>query len=90
MSEKQLKMAARMKVPKQLPDLEAKIVLMVMADRADDTGTVIADDHAMDAVVHEVNAMAARLRGDPFVRSGVDNERVNRVVAALREAEDRA
>ena len=36
MSEKQLKKAARFKVGKQLPDLDTKLLLMVMADRADD------------------------------------------------------
>ena len=89
MSEKQLRKAARFKVPQQLPDLETKLLLMVMADRADDTGTLIADDDAMDAVTQEVNAVAARLGGDPFVRAGVDNARVTRVAVAFREAEDR-
>lgn len=88
MSEKQLKKAARLKVPQQLPDGEAKILMMVMADRADDTGTLVADDDAMDAVVHEVNAVLARIDGDQFVRPGVDNERINRVIAAFAEALD--
>lgn len=90
MSDKQLRKAARLKVPQQLPDLETKILMMVMADRADDTGTLIADEDAMDAVVQEVNAVGARLDGDQFVRPGVDNARVSRVVAAFREAEDNA
>lgn len=88
MSEKQLKKAARFKVGKQLPDLDTKLLLMVMADRADDEGNLAADDDAMDEIAQEINAVTARLNGDQFVRAGVDNARVARVVAALREADD--
>jgi hypothetical protein len=77
-----------MKVGKQLPDLETKLLLMLMADRADDGGSLTADDDAMDDIMQEINAVRARLKGDQFVRAGVDNERVNRVIKALREADD--
>jgi hypothetical protein len=90
MSTKQLKMAARLKVPQQIPELETKLLLMVLADRADDDGNVAPydDDGTMDAIINEVNAVRARLRSDPFVRSGFDNERVNRIVKAFRDAEN--
>lgn len=88
MSENQLRKAARLKVPQQLPDLETKILMMVMADRADDIGSLTADDDAMDQIVQEVNAVAARLGGDLFVRAGVDNQRITRIVNAFVEAED--
>jgi hypothetical protein len=88
MSENQLRKAARLKVPQQMPDVETKILMMVMADRADDAGSLTADDDAMDQIVQEVNAVKARLEGDPFVRAGVDNQRVTRVVNAFRDAED--
>jgi len=90
MSIKKLKKAARLKIPRQMPDLETKLLMMLMADRADDSGRFITFDNnrLMSDMAQEVNAVRARLHGDEFVRVGLDNERVSRVVAAYREAED--
>jgi hypothetical protein len=87
-SEKALRRAARAKRPGL--DLGHCIVMMLMADRAGDDGRFsVADDDAFLAeLTAEVNAVEARLAGDPFVRSGIDNDRVNRVVAAYQEAQD--
>lgn len=89
MSEKLLKKAARLKIPQQMPDMETKILMVLMADRADDKGRFSAfDDALMAELTHEMNAVVARLRGDQFVRAGVDNARVNRVVEALKDASE--
>lgn len=87
MSAKQLKKAARLKIPQQMPDVETKLMMMLMADRADDSGSFMTpdNDQLFDELAQEVNAIVARLRGDEFMRNGVDNERVSRVVAALKE-----
>lgn len=90
MSLKQLRKAARLKVPQQVPDIECKLLMMLMADRADRRGRFTAPDHDQltAELTQETNAVRARLRGDEFLRIGVDNERVARVVEAYREAED--
>jgi len=90
MSMKQLQKAARLKVPQQLPDIDSKLMMMCMADRANDQGafTVLDNDRLMGDLAQEVNAVRARLTGDQFMRLGVDNDRVARVVAAYKEAED--
>lgn len=89
MSEKSLRKAAKLRIPQQMPDIEMKLMMMLMADRADDNGAFTAfDDVLVSELTQEVNAAMARLRGDQFVRVGVDNARVNRVIAALQEAQD--
>ncbi len=88
MSEKQLRLAARLKVPEQVPEFGDKLLMMLMADRADDDGYLPGGEEVMDALVAEVNALHARLRGDELVRPDVDNARISRVVKALRGAED--
>lgn len=86
MSEKSLRQAAKLRIPQQMPDIEMKLLMMLMADRADDNGVFTAfDDVLISELTQEVNAVMARLRGDQFVRVGVDNVRVNRVLAALQE-----
>ena len=92
MSKKKLKQAARLKIPQQMPDLTTKLLVMLMADRADRRGKFsvpVDENDAFNAqLANEINAVMARLRGDHFVRVGVDNERVNRVVEALKESGD--
>jgi len=79
-----LKKAAKLKVPQQMPDLEMKLLVMCMADRADDNGHFSASDETlMHELANEVNAIKARLKGDLFLRAGVDNNRVARVLRAL-------
>lgn len=86
MSETALKKAARLK---GMPDLESHIMMMLMADRADDRGHFAANqDGLITELTAELNAVLARLRGNQLVRLGVDNARVTRVVDALRDAED--
>lgn len=79
-----------MKVPQQVPDFEAKLLLMLMADRADIDGRfdLPSYDDLISEMTEECNAVQARLGGDEFLRGGVDNDRVARVVVAYREAED--
>lgn len=79
-----------MKVPQQLPDFESKLMVMLMADRADVDGRfdLPSYDDLISELTQECNAAQARLGGDEFLRSGVDNDRIARVVAAYREAED--
>lgn len=90
MSLKQLRKAARIKVPQQVPDFESKLLLMLMADRTDRRGRFISPCHErlVSELTQEANAVQARLAGDEFLRAGVDNDRVARVVAAYRDAED--
>lgn len=91
MSLKQLRKAARLKVPQQVPDFESKILMMLMADRADRHGRLRADhDRLLDELAQEASAVQARLGGDEFLRAGVDNERIGRVVEAYRDAEAEA
>lgn len=89
MSEKSLRKAARLRIPQQMPDIESKLMMMLMADRADDKGHFIGpgEDQLIDELSSELDAVRARLRGDQFVRPGVDNGRVTRVINALREAD---
>lgn len=89
MSEKSLRKAARLRIPQQMPDIESKLMMMLMADRSDDTGRFTGpdEDQLIDELASELDAVRARLRGDQFVRPGVDNGRVTRVVNALRDAE---
>lgn len=88
MSLKQLRKAARLKVPQQVPDFESKVLMMLMADRADRRGRFCADhDRLLDELAQEASAVQARLAGDEFLRAGVDNERIGRVVEAYRDAE---
>lgn len=88
MSLKQLRKAARMNVPQQVPDFESKVLMMLMADRADRRGRFLVSDHdrLLDELAQETSAVQARLSGDEFVRVGVDNARIGRVVQAYRDA----
>lgn len=90
MSEKALRKAARLRIPQQMPDLETKLVMMLMADRADDNGRFASldEDEFHAAMTEELNAIMARLGGDQFIRAWVDNARVSRVIAALKDYED--
>jgi hypothetical protein len=90
MSLKQLRKAARLKIPQQMPDFESKLLMMLMADRTDRRGRFIApdNDQLVTELMQEANAVRARLTGDEFIRLGVDNDRISRVVEAYREAED--
>lgn len=88
MSIKHVKKAASLKIPQQLPDLETKILMMLMADRADENGVFHAfNDELIAQLTEEMNAVIWRLRGDQFVRSNVDNGRVSRIVEALKDAD---
>lgn len=88
MSAKSLRKAARIKDPRM--DLEHRITLMLIADRADNRGHYAPDDddafHA--ALAEETTSVLARLRGDEFVRPWVDNARITRVIDALKEADE--
>ena len=88
MSTDRLRRAARFKVPEQMPELQDKILMMLMADRADDEGRfIVADNEAFTAeLAAETNAVMGRLRGDLFIRAGIDNARVTRVIEALKDA----
>ncbi|ARQ01898.1 hypothetical protein [Pseudorhodoplanes sinuspersici] len=90
MSEKALRQAARKKDPRI--DMESRVILMLIADRADERGRHQVPDDAdfMGELADELDAVLARLKGDPFVRASVDNARVSRVVDALNEAQDEA
>lgn len=86
MSDKALRKAARLS---DLPDIESHVMMMLMADRADDDGHLFAQEtELVTELTAELNAVIARLRGNPLVRAGVDNARVTRVVEALRDVED--
>lgn len=88
MSAKALRHAARIQHPGF--DLEHRITIMLIADRADnDWRFICSDDNALySEMAAETTAVLARLRGDPLVRAGVDNARITRVVEALRDAQD--
>ena len=88
MSEMALKKAARVYLPPGT-DFGHRILMMLMADRADDRGVFYADHEGMiTELTAESNAVMERLRGDFYVRVGVDMARVSRVVKAWLEVID--
>jgi hypothetical protein len=87
MSEIALKKAARIPLSPEM-DFESKLVMMLLADRADDTGRYIStDDEKMHSeIAAEMRAIRKRLNGDFVIEPGADAFRVTRVVNALEDA----
>jgi hypothetical protein len=90
MSEIALKKAARIPLGPSM-DLKGKLVLMLIADRANDDGLYHSQD---DSKMHsemaaELRAVLSRLKGEFVIVPGADAFRVTRVVQALEDADIR-
>jgi hypothetical protein len=90
MSQIALRKAARIPLGPTM-DFEGKLVLMLIADRADDEGRYTPDDERkmMSEMAAEMRAIHKRLRGEFVIVPGVDSFRVTRVLEALEDADPR-
>jgi hypothetical protein len=87
MSAKALAKAARIQDPRL--DVTDHVLMMLMADRADDDGRFFAHDDKLNAeLANELSALKARLRGDHTYVFGVDNDRINRVLQVMNEVRE--